>query len=422
MELNLEKLSIRPSRIINIIFVGHVDAGKSTICGRILVDLGKIDSRTLEKYKQQSTDMNRASWYLSWCMDLNPEEREKGKTTEVGSASFDLSRTRINILDAPGHKQYVREMIDGASRADVGVLIVSARINEFEAGFKKGQTKEHLLLLKSGNVDRVVVLVNKMDECGWCAERYNEIVGRVEKYAKKMFGELFFIPVCGYTGENIKERYATPLYDGPSFLEYLDTVEVEEHSGSPCMTIVEKVKTSGSVYFYAKVESGTFSKVAESYKILPGGMKDRIVSIQTEDDVEVATTVVGETYKIKFKDCSEEVMVGMRVVGVDNDEFVACSEMYAQVGILEVNNAVTPGYDAILHSGQQAVPCQIVEIYTMEKKRVRVARKGEKVIARIRLELPIIVSNGKNKERSSRFSLRDESMTIASGVVKKVIE
>ncbi|KAI4291873.1 peptide chain release factor subunit 3 [Pancytospora philotis] len=419
----LDRMSITPERLLNIIFVGHVDAGKSTICGRMLVDLGRIDARTLEKYKQQSTDLNRASWYLSWCMDLNPEEREKGTTTEVGTASFDLPRTRINVLDAPGHKRFVCEMIDAASRADVGVLIVSARLGEFEAGFKGGSTKEHLLLLKSGSVDRLVVLVNKMDECEWAAERYTEIVEKVEKYARRMFSEMHFIPISGYGGENLTKRYTVPFYDGPSFIELLDGLRiVDKKSAKPCMSVIEKIKTSGSAYLYVKVDSGSFNKNAP-YKILPSlkdkDTIDRIVSIANEDDVEVAATTVGETYKIKLKDNSEDVRVGMKIVSVDSEDFAACSELYAQLMVLEVNKALTIGYAPIMHINQQTIPCKIAKIVTMEKKSVRIARKGEKVIVQIKLESPVVVSQ--DKEKPDRFSLRDEALTIASGIIKKII-
>lgn len=418
MEIDLQKLSLRPQKLINIVFVGHVDAGKSTICGRILVDLNLIDERTLEKYKQQSMETNRASWYLSWCMDLNPEEREKGKTTEVGTASFDLPHTRVNVLDTPGHKQFVGEMIDGASRADIGVLIISARTSEFEAGFNGGQTKEHILLLKSGNIEKLIVLVNKMDECEWSETRYREIETKIQKFTKKMFENIVFIPISGYHGDNIKTRRKTPYYDGPAFLEYLDQIEIKRIEGKPSMTVVERVKASGSSYFYAKIDSGEFSKGSEC-KILPIMREDKIASITNEDDVDVTKTVVGDTYKIKLRDYNEEISVGYKLSSLDNDSLSVANEFYAHIIVLEVNKALTIGYSAIFHLNLQSVSCKIVELISMEKKKIRVARKGERVVARIRVETPIVVYC--KDEKKDRFSLRDESLTIASGIVKKII-
>ena len=150
---------------INVIFCGHVDAGKSTIGGQIMFLTGMVDKRTLEKYEREAKEMNRESWYLSWALDTNDEEREKGKTVEVGRAYFETEKKHFTILDAPGHKGFVPNMIGGASQADVAVLVISARRGEFETGFEKGgQTREHAMLVKTAGVKHLVVLVNKMDD------------------------------------------------------------------------------------------------------------------------------------------------------------------------------------------------------------------------------------------------------------------
>lgn len=418
MDINLETLSLRPKRVLNIVFVGHVDSGKSTICGRILVDLNLVDERTLEKYKQQSEETNRASWYLSWCMDLNPEEREKGKTVEVGTASFDLPNTKVNIIDAPGHKQFVNEMIEGASRADVGILIVSARKGEFEAGFKGGQTKEHLLLLKAGNVEKLIVLVNKMDECDWDIERYKEIEEKVLKFSKAYFKDIHFIPISGFHGHNIKNRKETSYYNGPSFLEYLDNVEIVRINAKGCLTVLEKIKTSGSTMYYVLVDSGTFTKT-ETYRILPMDKEDKISSITNEDDVELQVATHGESYKIKFKEYSDEVTVGSKVLAKDNTDYSACTELYAHLGICEVRTALTVGYTCIMHLGVNAVGVKILEMFSLDKKKIKVGRKGEKIVVKLGLDSPVVVRC--TAEQKDRFSLRDENLTIAAGTVKKVI-
>lgn len=420
VSLDLQSLSLKPKDVLNIIFVGHVDSGKSTICGRILVDLDLVDERTLKKYVQQSELENRASWYLSWCMDLNPEEREKGITTEVGTASFDLPHTRINVLDAPGHKQFVSEMIDAVSRADVGILIVSARSGEFEAGFKGGQTKEHLLLLKSGNVENVIVLINKMDECNWDKERFEEISAKIMKFSKNLFKDIMIIPVSGYNGDNIKNRKNVSFYNGLSFLEYLDTIKTSKKAElGPSMLVLEKVKTSGNVIFYVKVDSGKFTTKTD-YKILPLNKEDKILSIMNEDDVEVGETQPGETYKMKFKDFSDEVFAGSRVVPKNGSEYSVCTEFFAQLVICDVKNALTVGYSCIMHINLMQISCKITEMFSMEKKRIKIARKGDRVVGLLKLENPIVVTS--NKDRKERFALRDEGLTIAAGLIKKIVK
>ena len=150
---------------LNIVFIGHVDAGKSTLGGNLLYMTGMVDKRTMEKYEKEAKDAGRETWYLSWALDSTPQERSKGKTVEVGRGFFETEKRRYSILDAPGHKTYVPSMIGGASQADVGILVISARKGEYETGFEKGgQTREHITLAKTAGVSKIAVVINKMDD------------------------------------------------------------------------------------------------------------------------------------------------------------------------------------------------------------------------------------------------------------------
>jgi peptide chain release factor subunit 3 len=161
---------------VNVVFIGHVDAGKSTLGGNILFLTGMVDERTMEKYEKEAKEAGRESWYLSWALDSTKEERAKGKTVEVGRARFETEKRRYTILDAPGHKSFVPNMISGAAQADVGVLVISARKGEFETGFDKGgQTREHAVLAKMQGINKLAVVINKMDDptVEWSKERYS---------------------------------------------------------------------------------------------------------------------------------------------------------------------------------------------------------------------------------------------------------
>lgn len=154
-----------PRDHLNVVFIGHVDAGKSTLGGQILYLTGGVDKRTIEKYEREAKDKNRESWYMAYIMDTNEEERTKGITVEVGRAKFETDKRRYTILDAPGHKNYVPNMIMGAAQADVAVLVISSRKGEYETGFEKGgQTREHAQLAKTLGVVKLIVVVNKLDD------------------------------------------------------------------------------------------------------------------------------------------------------------------------------------------------------------------------------------------------------------------
>lgn len=200
---------------LNIVFIGHVDAGKSTMAGNILFLSGMVDKRTMEKIEREAKAAGRETWYLSWALDSTPQERSQGKTVEVGRAYFETPARRYTILDAPGHKTYVPSMISGAAQADVAVLVISARKGEFETGFEKGgQTREHIMLVKTAGVNKLIVVINKMDDptVVWEKARYDEIKDKLTPFVRgagfSLKTDVLWMPVSGYTGANVKDKVA----------------------------------------------------------------------------------------------------------------------------------------------------------------------------------------------------------------------
>lgn len=189
---------------VSMVFIGHVDAGKSTICGNLMFMMGVVDARTIERYQKEAKDKGRDSWWLAYVMDVSDDEKAKGKTVEVGRAQFDLPTKKYTIFDAPGHKNYVPNMIMGAALADIGGLVISARKGEFEAGFEKeGQTREHAQLAKSLGVQKLVIIVNKMDDCNWSKARWDEIQEGLIPFLKATgYSEedCIWVPIAGITG------------------------------------------------------------------------------------------------------------------------------------------------------------------------------------------------------------------------------
>ncbi|PRD26922.1 UNVERIFIED_CONTAM: Eukaryotic peptide chain release factor GTP-binding subunit ERF3A [Trichonephila clavipes] len=238
-----------------------------------------VDKRTLEKYEREAKEKNRESWYLSWALDTNQEERDKGKTVEVGRAYFETQNKHFTLLDAPGHRSFVPNMIGGACQADLAVLVISARKGEFETGFERGgQTREHAMLAKTAGVKHLVILVNKMDDptVEWSEERYNECKDKLIPYLKKCgFNpkiDVVFMPCSGLTGaflKDIPDESVCPWFRGPAFLDYIDALpSLNRPTEGPFrMPVVDKYKDMGTVVL-GKVEAGN-AKRSQQLLIMP---------------------------------------------------------------------------------------------------------------------------------------------------------
>lgn len=417
----LNNLRISPKQAISIIFVGHVDAGKSTLCGQILLLKDVIDPRTLEKYKELAKECGRESWYLAYCMDTNPEEREKGKTSELGTAYFDLPSRKINILDAPGHKQYVFEMISGANCADVGVLVVSARINEFEAGFEKGgQTRENILLMKSGTVQKIIVLINKMDDpsVNWSEDRFNEIKTKIGSYIKFLFKDTLFIPVSGLSGDNIMKKKDN-WYKGPTFFDHLENIPLQKrYTDKLNITVIEKLKMTGSNTICGKIDGGVISKDL-IVKCVPYNTKIQISAVYDIDDVEINEGYPGDTVKLKIKNDNDDINLGSRLVDLENNSYTGCTLFTSRLTVLECDSIICAGFICMLHIGVLSVQCKIKEIRSLENKKLRFIRAGSKVLVKIETEKEIVLS--KEEDSKDRFALRLGEKTLGVGVVRNIL-
>ncbi|CAG8538259.1 8618_t:CDS:10 [Diversispora eburnea] len=383
---------------VNLVFIGHVDAGKSTMGGNILYLTGMIDQRTMEKYEKEAKEQNRESWYLSWALDTNKEERAKGKTVECGRAYFETDKRRYTILDAPGHKNYVPSMIGGAAQADVGILVISARKGEFETGFERGgQTREHAVLAKTSGVNRLVVVINKMDDSTvkWSKDRYDECVTKLTPFLKgsgyNPATDIEFMPVSGFTGDNIKKR--VPESD-------MGTIVV------------------------GKIESGVIKK-GETVLIMPNKRSVEVSAIYNELEDEVPGATCGDNVRLRIRGIEEEEISSGFVVCSPTRPVNTTSVFEAQLAILEHKNIICAGYSAVLHihSCVEEALLHLLDKKTGRKSKrpPQFIKKGQKVIARFESAGPICVESFDNYPQLGRFTLRDEGKTIAIGKVTKVI-
>jgi len=423
---------------VNVVFIGHVDAGKSTIGGQMMYLTGMVDKRTLEKYEKEAKEKNRETWYLSWCMDTNSEEREKGKTVEVGRAYFETDKKHFTILDAPGHKSFVPNMIGGASQADLAVLVISARKGEFETGFERGgQTREHAMLVKTAGVKHLVVLINKMDDptVNWDEKRYSYCKDALTPYLKKLgfnpAKDISFMPCSGLTGAGLMKPVGSdaPWYTGPSFIPYIDALpSLKRHVEGPfMMPIVDKYSEMGTVVI-GKVESGKCKK-GDILLVMPNRVEVKVDQLWS-DDIEVTGVQSGENIKAKVKGIEESEVTPGFVLCDPHNPIKTGTVFDAQVVMLDLKSIICAGYSCILHLQAMAEEVTIKALICLvdkktgekSKTRPRFIKQDQIAIARFVSNHPICMETFKDHPQLGRFTLRDEGTTIAIGKILKVVD
>ncbi|WVW79603.1 translation elongation factor Tu [Kwoniella bestiolae CBS 10118] len=425
---------------LNIIFTGHVDAGKSTMGGQLLFLTGAVDKRTMEKYEQEAKAAGRETWYLSWALDSNKEERAQGKTIEVGRSYFESEKRRYTILDAPGHKTYVPSMISGAAQADVAILVLSARKGEFETGFEReGQTREHAMLIKNNGVNKLIVAVNKMDDptVQWDKERYDDICKKITPFLKSVgFNpktDLTFIPVSGQIAQNIKDRIdkkIAPWYEGPSLLEHLDEMQVMERDidAGLIFPVNEKYAELGTMVM-GKIEAGRVKK-GNKLLLMPNKTPVEVSAVYAETGEELEQGFAGESARIRISGISDKDITPGFVLCSPQQPVKTVTAFRADLSIIEAKNIICGGYTCVLHVHTLAEEVTLTALLayfdkkTLEKskKPPQFAKQGMLVSVLIETTAPICIETYKDSKILGRFSLRDEGKTVAIGKVTKLIE
>jgi len=437
-----------PREHLNLVFIGHVDAGKSTLSGSILYITENVDKRTIERYEREAKELNRESWFLAFIMDTNEEERAKGKTVEVGKAHFETKEKRYTILDAPGHKNYVPNMIMGASQADVGVLVISARKGEFETGFDRGgQTREHAMLAKTLGVSFLVVVINKMDDptVEWSKTRYDECVQKLRPFLKGcgfvIKREVKFIPISGLKGNNVKDEVDSSICSWwkdswqsgenntkvSTLIGLLDSLEISGRDASAPLRvpILDRYTDRGTIAM-GKVESGVV-RPGQKVTLMPTRAEFKVDSVWANEDP-VAAARPGENILVKLSGAStDDIRKG----------FVMCTQpacrsvdkIICQIYIAEMpdnTRIMTAGFQAMFHAHTCEEECSISKIFETTNakghivKGARFASVGMTCICMIELAQTVPVETYGDYPFLGRFTLRTEGKTIAIGKIQKL--
>ncbi|KAJ6028462.1 hypothetical protein N7540_004038 [Penicillium herquei] len=434
---------------VNVVFIGHVDAGKSTLGGSLLYCTGMVDDRTMDKYKREAKEAGRETWYLSWALDLTNEERAKGKTVEVGRAFFTVQvpspegpiERQFSILDAPGHKSYVPHMIGGASQADLGVLVISARKGEYETGFEKGgQTREHALLARNTGVQKLCLVVNKMDDptVEWSKERFDECTVKVTKFLEALGykkSDIFCMPISAQRTLGVKDRVSKeicPWYDGPSLLEYLTDFKLPERKvNAPfMMPVTAKYRDMGTMA-EGRIESGIIKKNG-TYLMMPNKTEVSIAALYGETEDELQTAKVGDQVRLRLRGVEEDDFFPGFVLCSPKRPVHCVSAFEAKIRILDLKSILTAGFNCVLHvhSAVEEVTFAAL-LHKLEPGTGRKSKrpppfvsKGQTVIARLEVTSTagaVCVEEFAEYQQLGRFTLRDQGQTIAIGMVTKLI-
>lgn len=437
------QMDLDEKKPLNVVLLGHVDAGKSTISGHLLVLTGNVDDRTMEKYEKEAKALNRESWKFAFALDTSEQERAKGKTEECGQASFTTDTKRFTILDAPGHKNYVPHMIGGASQADIGILVISARKGEFETGFERGgQTREHAMLAKTSGVRQMVIVINKLDDTSvlngdgtWSKERFDECKTKLEPYLRQVGWNpkgLVWIPVSGMTGQNLKDKVDPSVcvwYKGESLLDTLEHLRPPERllSGPVKMPISEKHKEMGTMVM-GKLESGVI-QVNDKLVMMPNRVDVVVDALQLEGSTAQAAEP-GDVVRLRLKGVEEEdVRVGF-VLCSPRDLVSYTRTFIAKLVILEHKSIICAGYSAVIHIHAAVEEFKVTRLLAeLDKKTGKAKQKnpkfvkpGMRCLAKLRTSQPICVETYEVFPQLGRFMIRDEGKTVAVGTVMRLTD
>ncbi|KAJ4227172.1 hypothetical protein NW759_004541 [Fusarium solani] len=410
-------------RSISFVVVGHVDAGKSTLMGRLLLELKFVEKHTIDRYRKQAEKSGKQSFALAWVMDQRSEERERGVTIDIATNHFETEKTNFTILDAPGHRDFVPNMIAGASQADFAILVIDANTGAYERGLK-GQTREHVLLLRSLGVQRLVIAINKLDMVGWSQERFDEITQQVSGFLTGLGFQnknVTFVPISGLNGDNLVRRTedtAASWYTGPTLIDALEDSEPSTTRAlkKPFRMSISEVFRSqlGTTTIAGRIDSGSI-QVGDALLVQPSGEEAYIKSIMVDSDMQ-DWAVAGQSVSIALTNIDPiHIRVGDMLCHTADP--INCSDTFTMKAMAFDHLMPMP---VDLHRGRLHSAGQIVSITaTLDKasgaiikKKPRVVQPGgvARVVIKLAAKVPL--------EPGQRVVIRSGGETVAAGLLE----
>jgi len=434
---------------INIVVIGHVDSGKSTTTGHLIYKCGGIDKRTIEKFEKEAQEMGKGSFKYAWVLDKLKAERERGITIDIALWKFETEKYYVTIIDAPGHRDFIKNMITGTSQADCAVLIVAAGTGEFEAGIsKEGQTREHALLAYTLGVKQLIIGVNKMDSTAppYSEQRFNEIKKEVEGYIKKIGYQpksVAFVPISGWNGDNMLEPSDNMGWfkgwsierkegnaSGKTLLNALDAIlpptrPTEKPLRLPLQDVY-KIGGIGTVPV-GRVETGIL-KPGMVVTFAPSAVTTEVKSVEMHHE-SMPEAVPGDNVGFNVKNVSVKDIRRGNVAGDSkNDPPKECASFFAQVIILNHPGEIKAGYAPVLDCHTAHIACKFQEIKEKCDRRSgkklednpKMVKSGDAAMVDLVPSKPMCVEAFSAYPPLGRFAVRDMKQTVAVGVIKSV--
>jgi len=434
---------------INIVVIGHVDSGKSTTTGHLIYKCGGIDKRTIEKFEKEAQEMGKGSFKYAWVLDKLKAERERGITIDIALWKFETEKYYVTIIDAPGHRDFIKNMITGTSQADCAVLIVAAGTGEFEAGIsKEGQTREHALLAYTLGVKQLIIGVNKMDSTAppFSEARFNEITKEVSGYIKKIGYNpkaVAFVPISGWNGDNMLEASDNMSWykgwsierkegnaSGKTLLNALDAIlPPTRPTDKPLRLPLQDVYKIGGIGTVpvGRVETGII-KPGMVVTFAPSAVTTEVKSVEMHHEA-LSEAVPGDNVGFNVKNVSVKDIRRGNVAGDSkNDPPKECSMFHAQVIILNHPGEIKNGYAPVLDCHTAHIACKFHEIKEKCDRRSgkklednpKMVKSGDAAMVDLIPSKPMCVEAFSSYPPLGRFAVRDMKQTVAVGVIKTV--